>query len=192
MDLIDLLKERVGLAGRSVLEVGCGDGRHTAELCRAAESVLAVDGRQEHLDTTATRVRGCGIVDLILGDVEDVLLPRADVVFHVGVLYHLADPVDQLVRVSKAGRVALLLDTHYSLITNNDYLSREGHRWFCKDHHENPALPREGLRRHSRRLLLTTILTILGDHWEEVSLADDRVERNGPRATILCQTRKLS
>lgn len=163
MDFVKVLKDRVGLLGRTVLEIGCGDGRHTLELLRATVAeVYALDGRLGNLHQARRKVKGFdGNVLFQLGDAERVPFPRADVIFHVGVLYHLTDPIDQLYKVSEAGKLALLLDTHTG--GAHHLYSSHGKAWPCQEHVERPSEPREGLRALSRRLPLATIVRGAGD-----------------------------
>ena len=98
------LHRRVDLSNRHVLEVGCFEGIHTVALCGVAGKVTAVDGRIENVAKTLVR---CGLLgcaaDCFCWDVEtdfpEVMPRNWDVLHHIGVLYHLADPVGHLQRL---------------------------------------------------------------------------------------------
>jgi len=86
------LNQRFALAGRSVLEMGCFEGVHTAALCQFGADVTAVDGRSEHVVKTQIRCGFYGhhprIYCLDLEDHSMIKLPEFDVMVHIGVLYH--------------------------------------------------------------------------------------------------------
>ena len=95
--------ERFGLAGKTVLEIGCFEGLHTAALCERAGAVTAVDARIENVVKTIVRCAFMGHGPAVmLDDVDspESTLPQADVCHHVGVLYHLADPIAHLRRLA--------------------------------------------------------------------------------------------
>lgn len=52
------LCEFTDLAGLDLLEIGCGDGRITAELAGKAGSLIAIDPDEKHLDLARKRVFG--------------------------------------------------------------------------------------------------------------------------------------
>lgn len=103
---------RLPLAGRSVLDVGCGPG-HLAQLfvklgCR----VVCVDSREENIH--ALRRRYPALTDSHVADVQQVPLTRFgrfDVVFCYGLLYHLEDPVAGLRNLASVCDGLLLLET---------------------------------------------------------------------------------
>lgn len=96
----------------SAIEFGCWHGWHTVQLARRFAHVSAIDVRPENIAKTLLRLHLLGIknVDVILGDVEDLHF-KADVLVHVGVLYHLFNPVAHLHRVLPNCNI-LCLDTH--------------------------------------------------------------------------------
>jgi tRNA (mo5U34)-methyltransferase len=106
---IVLLNQKIPLAGLHVLEVGCFEGVHTIGLSRFAGKVTAVDARIENVVKTMVR---CGFFECTphvfkcdLEKAEDAArLPQADVLHHVGVFYHLVDPVAHLRTFSRLAR----------------------------------------------------------------------------------------
>jgi SAM-dependent methyltransferase len=65
------------LAGRRVLELGCGTGRFTTKLAAAASVVLAVDFSREALRVTAERLDGGAVAGLVHADCTRLRLAEA-------------------------------------------------------------------------------------------------------------------
>lgn len=86
------------LSDKSVLEFGCFEGIHTIALAQRAAKVYAIDSRIENVVKTIVRANLLGFSPTVsvcdLEQEKDVeRLPVIDVLHHVGVLYHLKDPV---------------------------------------------------------------------------------------------------
>jgi SAM-dependent methyltransferase len=81
------------VAGKVVLEAGCGKGRHTRLIAEwGAAEVIAIDV-SEAIDAAARNTQDLPNVHLIQADIDRLPLRRAvDYAFSVGVLHHLADP----------------------------------------------------------------------------------------------------
>ncbi|HEV8669806.1 MAG TPA: class I SAM-dependent methyltransferase [Candidatus Limnocylindria bacterium] len=58
-----LIERHAGLAGRDVLEVGCGNGRLTVEYARRAGHVVALEPNREMIREARARARARGIVN---------------------------------------------------------------------------------------------------------------------------------
>ncbi len=186
------LDRRVGLANCHVLELGCFEGIHTAALCDLAQRVTAIDGRIENVAKTLVR---CGLMgrspDCFFWDVETDLpaeLPQNwDVLHHVGVLYHLADPVGHLQRVLPKTAKAVLLDTHIAPEQEELLEASLGgfdYRYFhfAESSRENPFA---GLGDHARWLPLADLERILREHgFEQFEVLEQRDERCGARVCI--------
>lgn len=104
--LPDLVREH-GL--RTALDVGCGFGYFSGYLKGLGLQVTAVDGREENVSETARRNAG---VKCVVADVEEISpakFGQFDLVFCVGLLYHLENPF-KAVRNLEAlcGGIALL------------------------------------------------------------------------------------
>lgn len=185
---VDILNQRIPLKDLTVYEPGCGDGVFTERLVEFAKYVYASDAREEQC--AAVRVRmaevfgeeyvtgghfGIEVVD------SEVFFPpggAVDVLFHVGLLYHLNDPVNHLTKLIEPVRKAVFLDTHY---TKSD---------LPETRHEDVKLLREGIRPRSQWLPLPMIIQILEKGGFKVEVIDDRTERNGPRVTLLATRRE--
>ena len=84
------IHELVEFRGKSVLEVGCGDGRMTWRYADQAASVLALDTDaakiEEAIDSTPHRLRSR--VDFLVADITDEELELPQDSFDVAILAH--------------------------------------------------------------------------------------------------------
>ena len=187
-----LLHERFDLATKHVLEIGCFEGIHTIGLCQYARKVTAVDARIENVVKTMVRCGFYGCCPTVFKcNVEerplDTALLEADVACHIGVLYHLKDPVRHLLDLSRFVRLGVLLDTHYALEeeARNTY-EVNGRMYPYKKYREVKSSVFAGIYDHAKWLRLTDIVQILSDSgFKRVDIVETREERNGPRALLL-------
>lgn len=189
---IAALHQRFNLEDASVLEIGCFEGVHTAGLCGFAREVTAVDGRVENVVKTIVRTAMMGYHPAVfLCDVEDerqaARLPDVDVVHHVGVLYHLKDPVAHLAAVARRTRRVMMLDTHFAHPGDaNASLTSGGRTYRCRRYREfGHADVFSGMYEHSMWMMLddlTAILAAAGLTKSEI--VERRDERNGPRVLL--------
>jgi 2-polyprenyl-3-methyl-5-hydroxy-6-metoxy-1,4-benzoquinol methylase len=190
---IVLLDQQFSLADKHVLEIGCFEGNHTLGLARSAKRVTAVDGRIANVVKTVVR---CAMFDVhptvFKCDVEarplaiDAL--QADVVHHVGVLYHLVDPVRHLRDLGQLARLGVMLDTHYAIDheATRAYVV-EGKEYRYKRYGElGLADPFSGMHEHSKWLRLDDIVGLLAEAGlSDVRVLQSRTERNGPRVLVI-------
>ena len=189
---IVLMNESFALGGKHVLEFGCFEGIHTVGLAKFAARVTAVDGRVENVAKTIVRTALYGCSPTVFKyDVEQVPvnadLLRADVLHHVGVLYHLADPVRHLLELGRYVDLGVMLDTHYA--TDEEALQSyevNGRAFRYKLYRE---LGRRdvfsGLYAHSKWLRLDDIVGLLQETgFRNVEIVETRQERNGPRVLL--------
>lgn len=114
------------LSGKTVLDIGAWDGVFSFEAeRRGAKRVLATDsfcwsgegwGTKEGFETART-ILGSSVEDHEI-DVMDLSPERVgtfDVVFFIGVLYHLRHPLLALERVASVTDGLLIIDTHTAL-----------------------------------------------------------------------------
>ncbi len=192
---VQAVAERLRSAGKTVLEVGCCEGIHTVQLAQVCKRVVAAEVRPKNIVGTLVRlfVHGATNVQVLMRDVRELdgRWGRFDIVFHVGVLYHLPDPVEHLFRVRGLGG-DLLLDTHYG---NDDTPFGR-----TTVHHAGRAYAAfqvgeagwedqfAGVEPTSLWLHRQALLDVLRDAgYVGVEVVRDRVERNGPRITILAR-----
>jgi hypothetical protein len=189
---IVLMNQRFGLGDKHVLEFGCFEGIHTIGLSQFAAKVTAVDGRIENVVKTIVRAAFYGCYPTVFKhDVEAVPARRdllqADVLHHVGVLYHLKDPVRHLLEIGGYIRLGLMLDTHYAT-DNEAELSYEvgGKAYRYKLYRElGHGDVFSGLYPDSKWLPLDAIAGLLEETgFKRVEIVETRQERNGPRVLL--------
>lgn len=189
---IVLLNDRFRLADKHVLEIGCFEGIHTVGLARLARSVTAVDARAENVLKTITRCSFYGVFPRVaLVNVEARPLPvellQADVIHHVGVLYHLADPVAHLREIAPLARVGLWLDTHVADPATASAVYTSGgktyrYREFIESGLQDPF---SGMNASSKWLLLDDLTALLRETgFGDVQVLEQRDERHGPRVLV--------
>lgn len=179
------------LKNRSVLEVGCFEGIHTIGIAQYGAKVYAIDSRVENVVKTIVRTSMFGYTPQVfvsnLEEESDVArLPAVDFVHHVGVLYHLKDPVSHLLKLANVAKDGLLLDTHYatSEMANSCYaVNGREYRYFSyREKGRNEVF--SGMYDHAKWLLLDDIKEI----FVNIGYTDFRIlmnsqQRNGPRFT---------
>ena len=192
---IVLMDERFGLAGSHVLEIGCFEGVHTIALCQRAAQVTAVDARLDNVVKTMVRCgfHGCH-PKVFTCDIEAPAAPAelaalgADYVHHVGVLYHLRDPIGHLRALGTIAAKGLMLDTHVAPPDQaTDELVVDGRTFRYMRYAEGgKAEVFSGMYDHAKWLPLDTLTGLLGEvGFTSVDVVEERAERNGPRVLIL-------
>jgi len=190
-----LLNDRFGLADKHVLEFGCFEGIHTVGLMRFAARVTAVDARIENVAKTILRTALYGYHPRVfVYDVERVPASyeqlQADVLHHVGVLYHLKDPVRHLLEIGRYIRLGVMLDTHYALEEEAELVYEvNGREYRYKRFQEQGrADVFSGLGAASRWLSLGVITRLLQETgFANVEVIEKREERNGPRVLLIAR-----
>ena len=189
------LESKLGLADKRVLELGCHEGIHTVQLASVAGEVVGVEVRPKNVVGALTRlfVHDVRNARIVLGDVRDLeaSFGTFDVLFHVGVLYHLLDPVEHLYRVAPMAD-AILLDTHYETpetARERSDLAYEGCRYTAYLVGEGGWEDSfSGVESSSRWLDREALLALVGDvGFTRLEVLDDRRERNGARLTLLAR-----
>ena len=189
---ITALHERYGLRNKHILEVGCFEGVHTTALCLYGAQVTAIDSRIENVVKTIVR---CGMFGYSptafvcdLEQAEDCKrLPRVDILHHVGVLYHLTDPVAHLRMLAPLVKEGIMLDTHYAEDGDvNKVYEIDGRSYRYKHHKEGgKAEVFSGMRDHAKWLRLDDIIAILAElGFVDVCIVDKQSMRNGPRVLL--------
>jgi tRNA (mo5U34)-methyltransferase len=115
---------------------------------------------------------------------------NCDVLHHVGVLYHLLDPVSHLIEIAGAVRRGIMLDTHYARAeeATSSYEIR-GRSYAVKEYRESGYVDVfSGMYPMSRWLTLDDLSNILKEAgFAHVEIAQRRDERNGARALIFAE-----
>lgn len=181
------------LTGKTVLEVGCFEGVHSVSLAMQGAAVHALDSRIENIIKTIVRCKLLGVdVKPILMNLEDLdavsLLEDYDCCCHIGVLYHLTDPIRHLKTLAKKIHLSILLDTHYiqPSMVNDEYVS-DGLIYKCRVAREfGRDEVFSGMQPFSRWLTMKDLVETLDTSgFKLISVLSDRMERNGPRVTLI-------
>jgi hypothetical protein len=186
------LDRRVPLRDRSVLEIGCFEGIHTAALAARAARVLACDSRIENVIKTIVR---CGMLQttpvVFRWDVEERLPENiditSDVLHHVGVLYHLTDPVSHLNFLANRINDTIMLDTHVAPENAilQEYQSCGGTWKYFRYKEGGREDPFSGMAGHAKWLEVGSITQILEDAgFSKIDVVRIQQERNGPRLLL--------
>lgn len=186
------LNHRFPLSGLSVLEVGCFEGVHTIALAGYGAKVIGIDSRIENVAKTMVRTWSFGFEATVFKcDVELELdfakVPEVDITHHMGVLYHLVDPVTHLQKLAQITRKAILLDTHYARDDEADKQYEVAGVTYRYKHYREGGREEAfaGMYDHAKWLPLETLVTLLkGLGFTNVDIAELRDERNGARALI--------
>ena len=114
-------------------------------------------------------------------------MPSVDVIHHVGVLYHLKDPVSHLLKLANNAKDGLLLDTHYasSEMINSCYVvnSKEYRYFGYGEKGRNEVF--SGMYDHAKWLLLEDIKELLKQiGFSDIRISKDFQQRTGPRVTL--------
>lgn len=190
-----LLEQRYPLAGRSVLEIGCFEGVHTVGLAQRAARVIAIDSRIENVVKTIVRTWSFGHhVTAFVCDVEKpadfALVPAIDVVHHIGVLYHLVDPIAHLRALLPKTGDLLMLDTHVAADGEaNDTYESGGRKYPYRRYTEGGRADAfSGMYDHAKWLPLDALTGFLRDSgFAEIEVAEMRKERNGLRTLLFAK-----
>lgn len=186
------MDQRFGLAGKQVLEVGCFEGVHTTGLVLQGARVTAIDSRMENVVKTMVRTAmfGCH-AEVFKCDVEveadRARLPQVDLLHHVGVLYHLADPVTHLERLGAKVGTGMLLDTHYAEPEKATSSYEAGGRTIAYHHYREGGRGEvfSGMYDHAKWLTLDTLCdTLRRIGFPHIDIVEKRAERNGPRVML--------
>jgi len=186
------LDRRFPLNGSTVLEVGCFEGIHTIALADCGAKVIGIDSRIENVVKTNVRLWAFGIEAKIFRcDVEQEAdfskIPSVDITHHIGVLYHLVDPVTHLLKILAQTRKAIVLDTHYAKDSEADHVFElRGVSYRYKHYREKGRSQAfAGMYDHAKWLTLDTLVGLLKDSgFSNVDVAELRDERNGARTLI--------
>jgi SAM-dependent methyltransferase len=101
----------LSLAGKRILDIGCGVGHLAARLAEMGSTVVCVDGRDQNIASLGARYPH---LEAHVGNVESEPLSsfgRFHIVFSYGLLYHLENPIQSLRNMEAVCDEMLLLET---------------------------------------------------------------------------------
>jgi SAM-dependent methyltransferase len=180
------------LRGRRVLDLGSNAGYWSLRAIEAgAEFVLGVDGRQAHVDQANLVFEAKGIdpgrYRFELGNIfSHAFREQFDVVLCLGLMYHIAKPVELFEVMAGTGAEIVVIDTNVSLMPSSAF--RVAH----EDSLENPrnAVDYELVLIPSRRAVLDLARQF---GFDSVALAHDITDfegmedyRSKQRAAFIC------
>lgn len=188
---ISQLHKMINLSQKSVLEIGCFEGIHTAGLVHYCPDVTAIDVRPQNVMKTLARLSWHGLSAKVFQADAEELGPEFssfDVIFHVGVLYHLKSPVEHL-RALGAMCTYLYLDTHVAAGDGKTALTIAGNTYRGTLYTERGWKdPFSGKDSHSFWLSRDSLLLALKHAgFSKARILQERDERNGPRALLLAR-----
>lgn len=185
---------RFPLRGRHVFEAGCFEGIHTLGCLALGARVTAVDGRMDNVLKTLARLWIYGqSADVRLWNFErpapGSLPPDWDVLHHVGVLYHLSNPVEHLNALLPRTTGGVLLDTHVArdeaAATGSYEVDGRAYRYQRYEEKDVEVNPFAGLLDHAKWLRVEDLQDLLRQRgFREVETVENRDERNGRRVMI--------
>lgn len=180
------------LKGKRILELGPLEGGHTLQLVKRGASVLGIEGHEANYKRCLfiKELFHMDSAEFMLGDLREIdftKLGRFDVIFNVGVLYHMDEPWNLLTALSSAS-TSMFIATHCAdpdkanVIVKADGVRYRGSWW-----QEGPAdEPLSGLQPLSfwpTPKDLTRMLIETG--WRNVNWMDfNAAHTNGPLGCI--------
>lgn len=110
------------LAGARILDLACQEGCYAVEAALAGAEVVGVEAREAHVARARLVAAAAGVgarARFEVGDVRRIspeTLGRFDVVFLLGILYHLeaGDAAETLLRIAALCEDLLIIDTHFA------------------------------------------------------------------------------
>jgi tRNA (mo5U34)-methyltransferase len=114
---------RGGIAGKSVLDIGCWDGYNSIEaMCRGASRVLATDhfawsdgcwGKREAFELARAHLApAIEVMDSVIHDLTTGRIGTFDIVLFAGVLYHVRNPLRVLTSLAPLAKEVFIVETH--------------------------------------------------------------------------------
>lgn len=182
-----------------VLELGCLEGGRTIPLARRAAQVVGVDIRREHLRRARFISHQMGVhntlfLELDLESRDLQTLGTFDVVYNVGLLYHLSDParlLNQLAKISPR----MFLYTHVADEQDADLVQHGGYTGRFVEENIDDLVAGTHLRSfRPTRASLLRMLDDAGYHSVEV-IRDDTIAYESGRIeqkmTLWCRTSSM-
>ena len=183
------LDDLIDLENKNVLELGCFEGIHTIGLVNAGAKVTAIDARPSNVAKTLVRCAYHGVFPKVYEfDVENLnsQFGSYDLIFHCGVLYHLQNPIEHLLRLKGVANY-IFLDTHISTEEKSHAVMYEGIEYFgCLVDEGGWSDPFSGVGNKSLWLTKESLMKALNNSgYLNFIFSEVRDERNGARISLL-------
>ncbi len=186
------LHARYNLSDKHVLEIGCFEGNHSIALAALAKKVTCLDSRIEHVVKTIVRTAMAGYhPDVHCVDVEEGLEGISldcDICHHVGVLYHLENPVQHLKELSNRINSVLMIDSHVAPEDKRLVFDSETGVRYWRFEEGGRTNPFAGMKSYAKWLHVDDLVkTLRLCGFSKIEVAEKRAERNGPRILLFAE-----
>lgn len=104
----------IDLTNKTILELGCGIGNHTEFLLsKNPNKLICIEGREENFLLHKNRFSDNDKVVSILQDLDKTYATDVnfDIIYNYGLLYHLRNPFEFLIDISKINHKDMILET---------------------------------------------------------------------------------
>lgn len=173
-----------------VLELGCLEGGHTLALAKRSIHVVGIDSRAVNLDKARwvqqlTQRENVTFLEANLEDFDLESLGSFDVIFNVGLLYHLPEPWELLRRIRKVSE-HMFLWTH---VAPDEMAGVErGGYWGMTYQEHGLEDPLSGMSRDSFWPTVDELVRILADagYTRNQLITDDQSHPHGPAVLMHC------
>jgi len=103
----------VNIKGKTVIDIGCGDGTYTRELMdRGAISILGIDAAEEAVNSAREKTKEFSHVRFEVHDVYKI--PKSDPLYDIaivrGILHHLYNPEDAIEKICKTAKEIVVIE----------------------------------------------------------------------------------
>ena len=142
------------VAGLRILDLACAHGAYALEMAARGAQVVGIEGREEWLQIARTGKRKMSLsnVEFVQDDVRKLSKEKYgefDIVFCLGILYHLDAPdvFEFVSRVAEVCRRFAVVETHFATAPTQSYEWRGKRYWGTTVHeHAANATPAEKLK----------------------------------------------
>jgi len=175
-----------------LLELGCLEGGHSIELASIADSIVAIDARDENLRKAEwiAEISGATNIRFLWSNLETTdidALGVFDVCFNLGLLYHLPAPWLLLRKLAQSCR-AMFLWTHHA----KERLVNRGGYWGELYHEHGYSDALSGMSNESFWPTRDELIKMLNDcGFADCTILSEEDTVSGPAVTLKCVSQML-